>query len=98
MAENGNDMKPPKLNPICPASNPANKHSYSLKALVTVHFTEEKDERSGETARVCPSCKKGLNNGLKAMRECSLPSLYPFMLEFHSVRVVWRLYHNHTHI
>ena len=66
--ENGADTKPLKLNPICPASSPENKHGYSLKLLVTVHFTEEKDGKSGETIRVCPSCKKGLNNGLKAMR------------------------------
>ncbi|KAL1957215.1 hypothetical protein VTO42DRAFT_6249 [Malbranchea cinnamomea] len=66
--ENGADMtKPLKLNPICPASTPENKHGYSLKLLVTVNFTEEKDDQTGEIVRICPSCKKALNNGLKAM-------------------------------
>ncbi|RAH50048.1 putative RING finger domain protein [Aspergillus brunneoviolaceus CBS 621.78] len=55
-----------KLTPICPASTESNKHGYSLKALVDVHFTEEKGS-GGETTRVCPSCKKTFTNGLKAM-------------------------------
>ncbi|KAJ5888679.1 hypothetical protein N7495_008720 [Penicillium taxi] len=55
-----------KLTPICPASSDKNQHSYSLKSLVDVHFTEEKGA-DGSTARVCPSCKKDLSNGLKAM-------------------------------
>ncbi|RAH70478.1 putative RING finger domain protein [Aspergillus aculeatinus CBS 121060] len=55
-----------KLTPICPASTETNKHGYSLKALVDVHFTEEKGS-GGETTRVCPSCKKTFTNGLKAM-------------------------------
>ncbi|PKY02743.1 hypothetical protein P168DRAFT_256381 [Aspergillus campestris IBT 28561] len=54
-----------KLNPICPASTDDNKHSYSLKSLVEVHFTEEKAS-DGSPSRVCPSCKKTLTNGLKA--------------------------------
>ncbi|WEW57831.1 hypothetical protein PRK78_003298 [Emydomyces testavorans] len=66
--ENGaNDSKPAKLSPICPASTPTNKHGYSLKALVTVHFTEEKDDQSGEMVRICPSCKRALHNGVKTM-------------------------------
>ncbi|KAI9815436.1 MAG: hypothetical protein M1827_002570 [Pycnora praestabilis] len=56
-----------KLNPICPASAQKKPHSYSLKSLVTVNFAEEKDIKTGEMVRSCPSCKKGLSNGLKAM-------------------------------
>ncbi|KAJ5896858.1 uncharacterized protein N7473_006257 [Penicillium subrubescens] len=55
-----------KLTPMCPGSNETHKHSYSLKSLVDVHFTEEKAE-DGTVSRVCPSCKKNLSNGLKAM-------------------------------
>ncbi|OJJ67380.1 hypothetical protein ASPBRDRAFT_135848 [Aspergillus brasiliensis CBS 101740] len=55
-----------KLTPICPASTDSNRHSYSLKSLVEVHFTEEKAS-DGSPTRVCPSCKKTLTNGLKAM-------------------------------
>ncbi|PWY70495.1 hypothetical protein BO70DRAFT_365436 [Aspergillus heteromorphus CBS 117.55] len=54
-----------KLAPICPASSETNRHSYSLKSLVEVHFTEEKGS-DGSMARVCPSCKKTLTNALKA--------------------------------
>lgn len=55
------------MTPICPASTDSNRHAYSLKSLVDVHFTEEKTD-DGTLARVCPSCKKTLTNGLKAMR------------------------------
>ncbi|KAJ5369038.1 uncharacterized protein N7496_008798 [Penicillium cataractarum] len=55
-----------KLTPMCPGSNETHTHSYSLKSLVDVHFTEEKDS-DGTVSRVCPSCKKNLSNGLKAM-------------------------------
>ncbi|KAF3480425.1 uncharacterized protein GIQ15_05772 [Arthroderma uncinatum] len=67
VAENGEDAKLAKLSPLCPASTPQDKHGYSLKTLVTVHFTEEKDEKTGDMVRICPSCKKALSNGLKAM-------------------------------
>ena len=60
-----------KLTPVCPASTDSNRHNYSLKSLVEVHFTEEKGS-DGSMARVCPSCKKTLTNGLKAMRMCLL--------------------------
>lgn len=56
-----------KLSPICPASTEDNPHNYSLKTLVTVNFSEEKDDKTGEQVRICPSCKKGLSNGPKAM-------------------------------
>ncbi|KAL2005425.1 hypothetical protein VTN00DRAFT_2636 [Thermoascus crustaceus] len=60
--------KPVKLAPICPGSTDSNRHTYSLKILVDVHFTEEKPEDASEgVQRICPSCKKVLNNGLKAM-------------------------------
>lgn len=62
-----------KLNPVCPASEKNKIHNYSLKGLVVVQFAEEKDERTkhGDPQRVCPSCKKGLNNATKAMCEYS---------------------------
>ncbi|KAL4878928.1 hypothetical protein BJY04DRAFT_229594 [Aspergillus karnatakaensis] len=55
-----------KLNPICPGSTESNKHSYSLKALVDVNFTEEAGA-DGSMVRVCPSCKKTLTNTVKVM-------------------------------
>ncbi|KAI9887123.1 MAG: hypothetical protein M1823_001030 [Watsoniomyces obsoletus] len=58
-----------KLQPICPASLKDNPHGYSLKTLITVNFSEEKDEKTGDIVRICPSCKKVLTNGLKAMWE-----------------------------
>ncbi|KAL4780635.1 hypothetical protein BJX76DRAFT_364167 [Aspergillus varians] len=55
-----------KLSPVCPGSTETNQHSYSLKALVDVHFTEEAGE-DGAMVRVCPSCKKTLTNTVKVM-------------------------------
>ncbi|KAJ6180130.1 hypothetical protein N7519_010591 [Penicillium mononematosum] len=55
-----------KLTPVCPGSADESRHSYSLKSLVEVNFTEEKAS-DGTVSRVCPSCKKNLSNGLKAM-------------------------------
>ncbi|KAI9702431.1 MAG: hypothetical protein M1836_000910 [Candelina mexicana] len=71
-SSNTNDVlhdtsKPPKLNPLCPASSVTKLHNYSLKTLITVSFTEEKDDKTGDLVRVCPSCRKGLSNGVKAM-------------------------------
>jgi nitric oxide synthase-interacting protein len=54
------------MTPICPGSTDENRHAYSLKSLVDVHFTEEK-AADGTVSRICPSCKKNLSNGLKAM-------------------------------
>lgn len=63
-----------KLHPLCPASTPEFKHTYSLKSLVSVNFTESGSEwksggntnsRNGNTdepVRICPSCKKALTN------------------------------------
>ncbi|RDW78663.1 putative RING finger domain protein [Aspergillus mulundensis] len=56
-----------KLSPICPGSTESNKHGYSLKSLVDVHFTEEAGA-DGAMVRVCPSCKKTLTNTVKVMR------------------------------
>ncbi|KAH9898835.1 ENOS interacting protein [Xylariomycetidae sp. FL2044] len=56
--------------PVCPASHQHSPHTYSLHSLVTVNFTEEdEDEKSSrkKRIRVCPSCRKGLNNSSKAM-------------------------------
>lgn len=55
-----------KMTPICPGSTDENRHAYSLKSLVDVHFTEEK-AADGTVSRICPSCNKNLSNGLKAM-------------------------------
>ncbi|KAI1374678.1 ENOS interacting protein [Hypoxylon crocopeplum] len=67
--------KKSKSTPLCPASREDNPHTYSLHTLVTVNFTEEDEgDNTGGNAngkrkrmRVCPSCKKGLNNASKAM-------------------------------
>ncbi|KAK6517867.1 hypothetical protein TWF506_005045 [Arthrobotrys conoides] len=61
--------KPPKLQPVCPGSDSEHFHHYSLKTLVSIKFAEEEAERNrhGETARICPSCKKGLSNETKAV-------------------------------
>ncbi|EXJ93013.1 hypothetical protein A1O3_01569 [Capronia epimyces CBS 606.96] len=59
-----------KLHPLCPASTPQTKHSYSLKSLVMVNFTEsDLDTASSgdEPARICPSCKKVLANTSRPM-------------------------------
>ena len=58
--------KPEKLAPLCPASTPARKHGFSLKTLVSVQFSEDVAERTGEVVKVCPSCKKGLSNSSRA--------------------------------
>ena len=62
-----------KLNPICPGSTETDKHSYSLKSLVDVHFTEEAGT-DGAMVRVCPSCKKTLTNSVNVMRKSILSS------------------------
>ena len=53
--------KPIKFQPICPASTPDTKHSYSLKSLQPVIFTSDS---SG--TKICPSCKKSLSNSSRA--------------------------------
>ncbi|KAI0841677.1 ENOS interacting protein [Hypoxylon sp. FL0890] len=68
--------KKTKTMPVCPASKEDSPHTYSLHMLVTVNFTEEEEgDDSGRSTssskkkriRICPSCKKGLNNASKAM-------------------------------
>ena len=53
--------KPIKLQPICPASTPDTKHSYSLKSLQPVIFTSD-----GNGTKICPSCKKSLSHSSRA--------------------------------
>lgn len=67
-------VKRTKTSPLCPASPEDKPHTYSLHALVTVHFAVEADDddngRSKPTekaVRICPSCKKRLGNSSKAM-------------------------------
>ncbi|KAJ9667004.1 hypothetical protein H2201_002837 [Coniosporium apollinis] len=64
---NGVESKPAKLQPICPASAEDQPHSYALKTLVTIHFTEEKATNGGDPVRSCPACSKALTNSTKAM-------------------------------
>ncbi|KAL9120550.1 MAG: hypothetical protein Q9187_002896 [Circinaria calcarea] len=69
--------KPPKLHPICPSSSETSPHPLSLKTLVPVTFTTSSSTGSNVSSkpspsdpppsRICPSCKKALSNGLKAM-------------------------------
>jgi nitric oxide synthase-interacting protein len=59
--------KKAKASPVCPASQQDKPHNYSLATLITVTFTEEKDETSKTSQRICPSCKKVLSNTSKAM-------------------------------
>ncbi|ETS76063.1 hypothetical protein PFICI_13007 [Pestalotiopsis fici W106-1] len=60
-------VKKAKTAPTCPASQEGQPHAYSLATLVTVHFTEEIDEKTKKKQRLCPSCKKVLSNASKAM-------------------------------
>ncbi|KAH6661376.1 hypothetical protein BKA67DRAFT_654495 [Truncatella angustata] len=60
-------VKKAKTTPTCPASQQSNSHPYSLATLVTVHFTEDEDEKTRKKQRVCPSCKKVLSNASKAV-------------------------------
>lgn len=59
---------PPKLHPLCPASQPNTKHPLSLKLLTTVTFSRA-DKSSGEKDGLptCPSCMKPLSNTSRAM-------------------------------
>lgn len=59
-------VKKTKTTPICPASAEDKPHTYSLHSLVSVYFTEDQDEQSKKTVRICPSCKKVLGNSSKA--------------------------------
>ncbi|KAK4948651.1 hypothetical protein LTR10_012655 [Elasticomyces elasticus] len=50
-----------KLHALCPISTPENKHTYSLKTLVRIKFSE------AEGSNVCPSCQKVLSNTSRPM-------------------------------
>ncbi|KAK9388291.1 hypothetical protein V1515DRAFT_614867 [Lipomyces mesembrius] len=60
----------PKLDPLCPVSDPDDPHTLSLKSLLAVHF----DGRSGcsnstssnRDGRACPSCEKAFGSVLDA--------------------------------
>jgi len=59
-----------KLTTICPASDPEHTHPLSLKSLVEVNFSEDPQDKTsdGQPLRICPSCKKALNNNVKSYR------------------------------
>lgn len=59
--------KKTKTSPICPSSQEHHPHTYSLHTLVTINFAEEEAKNAKTKTRICPSCKKGLSNSLKAM-------------------------------
>jgi nitric oxide synthase-interacting protein len=71
------DVKQPKAHPTCPAATADQPHEFTLKTLVGVHFTEDKQTNTtasgGEAAgsslptRTCPSCNKSLSNATKAV-------------------------------
>ena len=62
------DSKAIKQHPTCPASTSEQSHDFTLKSLVTVHFTEEKSSnQSNSPTRTCPSCDKALSNSTKAV-------------------------------
>lgn len=62
------DIKATKLHPTCPAATPDKPHDFTLKTLVSVHFTEEKAAHESDTnTRSCPSCTKVLSNATKAI-------------------------------
>jgi nitric oxide synthase-interacting protein len=72
------DVKPPKAHPTCPAAAADQPHEFTLKTLVGVHFTEDKQATTTTTSsesvadsslptRTCPSCNKSLSNATKAV-------------------------------
>ena len=62
------DAKSAKISPLCPASTPDNKHSLSLKSLVTIHFkSTSKGTVSESYSLICPACDKSLSNTIKAV-------------------------------
>ena len=64
-----------KLHPLCPGSTAEDQHTYSLRSLITINFTESASESenagtggsSDEPTRICPSCKKALTNTSRPM-------------------------------
>ena len=73
-----------KQQPVCPGSSKSKPHSYTLKTLITVNFSEEVDSATGAAVRMCPSCKKALNNGAKAVlaRPCGHVLCKPCVAQF----------------
>jgi nitric oxide synthase-interacting protein len=63
--------KPVKLQPACPSSSDKDPHPYSLKTLVTVHFSLEADSKpkseTDQASHSCPSCHKVLSNSTRAV-------------------------------
>lgn len=60
--------KAAKLFPLCPSSSSSIAHPLSLKSLVSIKFTtSEATSSANPSTLVCPACKKGLSNTLKAM-------------------------------
>jgi len=56
-----------RQHPICPSSDPEKPHALSLKALVTVNFTQQKSPEAGKSTATCPSCQRALSNATRAM-------------------------------
>ena len=66
----GRNIKPQKLQPFCPASTETSTHPLSLKSLISVSFSTsgpESGTSDNSPHRICPACKRALNNGVKAM-------------------------------
>lgn len=65
------DVKAAKLHPTCPAAELEKPHEFSLKTLVVVNFSEEKQQSKESTeestTRSCPACNKALSNSTKAI-------------------------------
>jgi nitric oxide synthase-interacting protein len=69
------EVKPPKAHPTCPAAAADQPHEFTLKTLVGVHFTEDKQANTASSegsdaslpTRTCPSCNKALSNATKAV-------------------------------
>lgn len=61
--------KAAKLSPLCPASSPENKHSLSLKSLITINFKKIPTASSPAepSTCICPACEKNLTNTIKAV-------------------------------
>ena len=56
-----------KLHPLCPLSTPTQKHTLSLKTLVTVNFKKRASESSDTASYSCPACEKNFSNASKAV-------------------------------
>ena len=61
--------KAAKLSPLCPASSAENKHSLSLKSIITINFkTVPNPSAPAEPPPcICPACEKNLTNTIKAV-------------------------------